>query len=158
MTDVALATPDDEDALWEMLLELHEENGLFSVNEEKVRAAIRLATEAQGGLIGVIRGDEIEASMCLVIDQFWYTDDWCLLEQWLFVRKPHRHKRPRRAQILIGWAKQMSIDLGLKMQAGIMSTERTAAKEAMYHRQMTPIGGLFMFDPNSPQVTTGVKH
>lgn len=157
MTEVALATPDDENALWEMLLELHEENGLFSVKEEKVRAAIRLATEAQGGLIGVVRGpDEIEASMCLVIDQYWYTDDWCLLEQWLFVRSAHRHKK--HAVALVTWAKQMATTLDLKLQAGIMSTERTAAKEKMYARTMTPIGGLFMFDPNSPNLQTGVKH
>lgn len=157
MTEVALATPDDEDALWAMLLELHEENGLFSVNEDKVRAAIRLATEAQGGLIGVIRGtDEIEASMCLVIDQFWYTDDWCLLEHWLFVRQPYRHKKY--AVTLVGWAKQMATTLGLKLQAGIMSTERTAAKEKMYARTMTPIGGLFMFDPTNPAPRTGMRH
>jgi GNAT superfamily N-acetyltransferase len=156
MTEVALATPDDEDALWAMLLDLHEENGIFSVNEQKVRASIRLATEAKGGLIGVIRGDELEASMCLVIDQFWYTDDFCLLEQWLFVRQPYRHKK--HAVALVGWAKQMAITLGLKLQAGIMSTERTAAKERMYLRQMTPIGGLFMFDPAAPKVHTGVKH
>ena len=156
MTEVTLATPDDENALWEMLLELHEENGLFGVNEEKVRAAIRHSTEQQGGLIGVIRGDELEASMCLVIDQFWYTDDWCLLEQWLFVRQPYRHRK--HAVALIKWAKYSSVQLSLKLQTGIMSTERTSAKERMYQRQMTPIGGLFLFDPSAPTTTTGMKH
>ena len=159
MIEVALATPDDEDALWGMLLELHEENGLFGVNESKVREAIRLATEQRGGLIGLVRGESgLESSMCLVIDQFWYTDEWCLLEQWLFVRQPFRHKRPRQAQLLIGWAKEMATKLELKLQAGIMSTERTAAKEQMYQRQMTPIGGLFMFDPKNPEARTGMKH
>jgi len=156
MTSVALAVPDDEDSLWEMLLELHEENGLFTVNEAKVRASIRLATEARGGLIGIIRGDEIEASMCLVIDQFWYTEDWCLLEQWLFVRQPYRHKK--HAKTLVEWAKDNASKLDLKLQAGIMSTERTAAKERMYQRLMTPIGGFFMFDPARPEVRTGMKH
>jgi len=158
MTDVALATPADEDPLWEMLLGLHEENGIFKVCEEKVRASIREATEQRGGLIGLIRAEDgtIEASMCLVIDQFWYTEDYCLLEHWLYVVPEARTKR--HSSRLIDWAKYVSNQLGLKLQAGIMSTDRTAAKEKMYQRKMTPVGGIFMWDPTTGKIETGVPH
>ena len=51
---VRLAKPSDEDQIFALLMLLHRENGMFSVNDTKVRDGIRWATERQGGIIWVV--------------------------------------------------------------------------------------------------------
>jgi hypothetical protein len=146
--------PEDEDAVFAMLLELHKENGIFPVAEPKVRDFIKLATEAQGGIIGVIRGEtELEASMGMMITQWWYTEEWCLAEQWLYVKSDYRNKP--HASHLVDYGKWCAQQLGVPLQTGIISTSRTAAKERMYARKMTPVGSLFIWKNGVTDFKTG---
>lgn len=150
---VSAALPEDEDSIFQMLLGLHEENGIFQVDEGRVRSFIREATEHRGGVIGVIRGDSgLEASVGMTLDQWWYTTDWCLSERWLYVLPEFR--RENHARRLVDYAKHCAATLTVPLQMGIMSTQRTAAKERLYARQLTPIGGLFMWADNQ-EVKTG---
>lgn len=137
------AIPDDEDSIYKMLLLLHEENGVFSVSEPKVREFIRQATERRGGLIGIIQGEGgVEASVGLELQQWWYTDDWCLGEKWNFVLPDFR--KSTHATKLIDWAKWSSDKLGVPLSMGIISTKQTAAKVRLYERRMTNVGAMFM--------------
>jgi len=146
----------DEDQIYEMLLELHQENGIFVVDEERVRSFIREATEQRGAIIGVIRGEtgELEASVGMVIDQWWYTLEWCLSERWLFVKPQCR--RSTHARRLVDYAKHAAEKMGIPLQMGIMSTQSTAKKEALYARKMTRLGGIYMWDANQ-EIKTGGK-
>lgn len=146
------ATPEDEDAIYAMLLELHEENGIFKVSETKVRDTIRMATQQQSGLIGIIGDDEPEASCGLEIAQWWYTDEWSLNEKWVFVRQGWRRKN--HASRLMDWAKWCERQLTTPLFMGIISTKRTEAKERLYRRKLTPIGGMFMY-ANGRTIETG---
>lgn len=147
-------TVEDEDAVFAMLLGLHEENGIFRVDEEKVRAVIQQATTQQGGIIGVIRGEDgLEASIGLAVEQWWYTLDWCVSERWMYVVPAARRKN--HAKRLIDYAKWCSQQLGVPFENGIMSTTRTAAKERLYSRQMTRIGSYYMWVPGDEPVETG---
>jgi len=155
---VTAAGPRDEDEIFEMLLGLHEENGLFSVDEERTRAFIRTAITPGGGIVGVIRGADgkLEASVGMTLDQWWYTSDWCLSERWVYV-VPAARKRSfadKHASRLIDYAKWAAEQLGVPLQMGILSTTRTAAKEKMYGRKLTPVGALFMWSPDG-EVRTG---
>lgn len=149
---VSLAQPSDEDEVFAMLLQLHAENGVFKVDEEKVRDFIRHGTEQRGGIIGVIRGEtKIEASVGLTLDQWWYTKDWCLSERWNFVLPEHR--RSSHAIQLIEYAKWCAERLKMPLQMGIISTHQTEAKIRLYGRRMRPVGGLFMYNaPDLPGV------
>ncbi len=146
---------EDEDAVFAMLLGLHEENGLFTVDEDKVRGVIREATEQRGGIIGVIRGAEgLEASIGLAVEQWWYTNDWCVSERWVYVVPAARRKN--HAKKLIDYARWCAESLGVPLECGIMSTNRTAAKERLYERKLTPIGRYFMWVPGGEPVKTGM--
>lgn len=162
---VVPALPNDEDAVFAMLLQLHDENGIFPVDEVRVREFIRGATGGTNhGLIGVIRGDAgLEASVGLVIDQWWYTLKYCLSERWVFV-SPAARSRPEfdrkrgekgHATLLMEWAQWCAQQFRVPLQMGIMSTQRTEAKERLYRRKMTPVGSLFMWDGDATQFKTG---
>jgi hypothetical protein len=149
---VSLASPADEDDLYQHLLLLHKENGLYTVSERKVRETIRVATEQRGGVIGVIRGDDgLEGSIGMMLDQWWYTEDFCLGERWVFVHKDHRRKP--HASRLIDFGKWAASQMGVSLQIGIMSTKQTEAKMRMYQRKLTQIGGFFMH-PDPRQAST----
>ncbi len=141
------AAPQDEEELFELLLLLHGENGIFSVNHAKVRAGIRYATQHQGGLIFVNKGPRIVATLGLGITMDWYSDDEYFSERWNFVHQEHR--RTNYARMLLEQAKYVSDYFsrnGKKMplQVGINSCERTDAKIRLYARHMPCIGAYFM--------------
>jgi GNAT superfamily N-acetyltransferase len=152
---VSFARPEDEDEIFAMLLELHKENGLFLVDEIKVRKVIRSATRLgepnDRGFIGLIRGERIEGSVGLLLDQWWYTSEWCLQELWCFVHPDFR--RQNHARRLVDFAKWCSDKMEMRLVMGIMSTQRTEAKERLYRRKLTPVGGLFAHSNGGPVVT-----
>lgn len=155
---ITLAQIGDEDEIFDHLLQLHEENGIFTVDELRVRDFIRQATERQGGLIAVIRGEEVEASIGLVLDQWWYTLDWCWSERWCFVNPKYRRKNHARRLVEYGkWvADNTNLDGSVvPLQMGIISSTRTEAKERLYRRQLKPVGGYFMYKGKTDAPITG---
>lgn len=156
--EVALALPEDEEDVYDFLMALHAENALFPVSPEKVRAAIRHATDRQGGIIALIRGKDgrIEASFGAVIDPWWYTIAPSLNEVWNYVRPDCR--RTTHARRLIEFAKRLEQELGIPLFMGIISTERTEAKMRLYRRQLEPIGGLFTHGLRRPALEGANGH
>lgn len=152
---IRAATPADEDIIYNMLLELHDENGIFKVSETKVRNVIKEATSQQGGIIGIIGDNEPEASCGLEIGQWWYTDDWSLNEKWLFVRPAWR--KQNHASRLMDWAKWCESQLDTPLFMGIISTKRTEAKERLYRRKLKHVGGMFMY-ANGRDIVTGARN
>ena len=76
---VRLATPKDEEKILDLLMLMHEENGLFEMDNDSVREMVRKVLNRENGIIGVIDAEEeIEAAVCLVIDKLWYAQTWCL--------------------------------------------------------------------------------
>jgi hypothetical protein len=148
---VRLAKPEDEEEIFAICNLLHEENGLFHMDEEKVRARIRECTGQRGGIIGVI-GDpgEVEAIICLVLNQFWYTNEWSLDEQFAYVLPNHR--RSANAKELIVFAKACAQELKLPLVIGVLSNERTEAKVRLYERQLgAPAGAYFLVGTQTGQ-------
>ena len=123
---------------------LHKENGLFSMNENKVRGYLRRAFARDGAIIGVIgKPDHIEGAIYLLVGEFWYSNEKHLEEFFNFIRPEHR--KSKHAQALICWAKELSDDQ-LPLLIGVISTERTAAKVRLYRRQLgDPIGAFFFY-------------
>jgi GNAT superfamily N-acetyltransferase len=151
---VRLATEEDEDALFALLLQLHAENGLFRLNRDKVIQGIQWATKRQGGIIFCIddpRGSGVVASLGMCVTSDWYSDDEYLLERWNFVHPDYRRtdyarKLLDQAKWCHHWFKQQGISLPL--QVGINSFDRTQAKIRMYARHMPCIGAFFLYgDP-----------
>lgn len=141
---VRLAKPEDEEEIMAICRELHAENALCSMDEEKVRMRIRECTEQRGGIIGVI-GDRgrIEGMICLVLLQMWYSSDWIIDEQFNYVLPNHR--RSSNASELIIFSKACAEQLKLPLLIGILSNERTEAKIRLYERKLgAPAGAYFL--------------
>lgn len=142
---VTKAKPSDKEAVIEICKEDYLENGQFSLSPAKLEQMVSGILDDGKGIIGVIRRNaEIEAVMLLQIQQFWYTDDWCLEEILNFVRPQFR--RSTNAKDMIQFAKRCSDELGIPLVIGVVSNERTAAKLALYERQLgKSVGGYFLY-------------
>lgn len=141
---VVKARPADKEAVIEICREDYRENGQFSLSPPKLEAMVSRILDKGEGVIGLIRRSEIEAVMLMQLSQFWYTDDWCLEEVLNFVRPQYR--RSTNAKDMIQFAKRCSDEIGIPLVIGVVSNERTAAKIALYERQLgKTCGGYFLY-------------
>jgi hypothetical protein len=142
---VRIADATCEDEAMRLCRELHKENGLFSLNEDKVRATLRKAFDRHGGILGIIgTPSHIEAMICMVISSFWYSDDPHLEELFIFVCQEHR--KSKHAVELIRFAKWAADEGGIPLVIGVISDERTAGKVRLYQRELDrPIGNFFVY-------------
>lgn len=140
---VTFAQEGDEDALFHTLQLAEQENAFFPMAPAKVRDAIRQGTAKYRAGIGVVHGPEGEiiASVGLFWEQFWYSEQWWMVDRWNFVHPEHR--RSAHAKNLIEWSKWFSDQLGLDLLMAVLSNERTEAKVRLYRRQMPYVGGFF---------------
>jgi hypothetical protein len=144
---VRRAEPADEPEILAMCREMHAENGMFTMSDERVREIIGRAFNRQGAIIGVIgESGRLEGSIYLMITSIWYSTDWHLEELWNFVRPQFR--KTGNAEELIRFAKRCGDEIGLPVVIGIMSNIRTEAKVRIYRRQLgNPIGAFFLHNP-----------
>jgi hypothetical protein len=146
-TRVRLADAGDVDELLSMCKLLHGENGIFDINEFKVRDMLCAATHGEvqdrRGVVGVIgEPGSIEASIYLQIGPLWYTDELSLVEQWNYVLPMYR--RTSASKDLIAFSVYISDIFHLPLLIGVLSSERTEAKIRFYRRQLgDPVGVYF---------------
>lgn len=148
---VRFVKPADVTELCQFLEAAHNDNAIFKISKTKVLDVVRDACypmiEAkywEHPVVVVIDGDDgkIAASLGMMFEQFWYTDEWSLCERWCFVREEYR--RSTYAKDLLNWGMWFSDRLKLPFLTGVMSTHRTEAKVKLYGRLMRHIGGFFM--------------
>lgn len=144
LPEVRIATKADEDEVLSLCRRLWEENGLFSLNENKVRDTIRKCYEAKGNIVGIIGPPgHIEASTCLSISDTHYTDDWHLVELWNYVAPEYR--KSRNAEALIEFAKACSDKMKVPLFTGIITEKALAGKVRLYRRRLgNPTGAFFV--------------
>lgn len=144
---VRTATPLDEEGIMELARLVNNENGVFKMNEEKVRAMVRPALYLQGGIMGVIGpSNRIEGLVLLRISQYWYSDAAFLEEMCVYVHPDFRAAKGGRARKLVEFAKKASEKLELPLMIGILSNSRTDAKTRLYERQFgSPAGAFFLY-------------
>jgi hypothetical protein len=149
--EVRIARSEDEDKVYELFKVMHEENDIFSWDDEKSRNFINQATSRRYGVIGVIENENgIEAMICLRPDQVWYSSDWFLNEVFNFVHPDYR--RSTRAKNLIAFAKNISDEMQLPLILGEVLNPRTEAKVKLYERQFPKAGAFFMYNNNLTRV------
>jgi GNAT superfamily N-acetyltransferase len=131
---------------------LHGENAMFEISEHKVNFYIdrmlnpSLITKddtGPRGFIGVIGPvGALEGCIMLTVGSMWYSEEFTLDEHLNFVDPAHRASN--HAKALIGYAKECSDKIGIRLVIGVLSTKRTAAKVRLYERQLTPAGAFFI--------------
>ncbi len=153
---VRLASNAEEEEIMEMCREIHAENGLVSMAEDKVRAMLHKAFNKEGGIIGVIgKPGSLEAIIMIVMTSFWSSDDTHLEELFAYVRRPFRTKfngadtiKMPHAEALVNFAKKCSDDIGVPLVIGIITNKRMAGKVRLYRSILGyPAGAYFVINP-----------
>lgn len=124
---------------------LWNENGLFSLDEDRVRAILhRCLYPNGGGIMGVIGGPgKLEGMICLLLSQFWYSSEWVLEEVFNFVHPEYR--KSKHARLLLAFAKHSAEACGIPLSIGIVSNKRTEAKVRLYRSELgAPAGAFFI--------------
>lgn len=131
---IRIATGDEEEDIFRLCRELHNENGYyFAFSEHKVRENLRRAFNKQRAMIPVIgpKG-AIEALGYVSIEQFAWSDDWHLSEWFNYVLPDFR--RSQHAKSLLQWEKGAADQMGIVLFIGVVSDVRLAAKLRLYRR------------------------
>jgi GNAT superfamily N-acetyltransferase len=148
-SDVRMATPEDCDEIFRLMVLAWEEAGEHEMDDMKVSQSIWAAVHRQASMIGVIgsRGEKLKGYVYLRLDEVWYSRDTQLLELSNFVDPEFR--KSDFAKQLICFAKHCSDGLGIDLMMGVVSNERTEAKVRLYRRQIPPVGAFFMYKPSN---------
>lgn len=146
---VRKATVEYREPILDLCRQNHAENGQFGLSMPKVEAMLDRAFNREGAIIGIVGGhNSVEGAILLSINQFWYTDEWCLEEIFNYVRPEFR--RSTNAKDMIDFAKRCSDELCIPLIIGVVSNERTRAKIELYRRRLgDPVGGYFLHRPAS---------
>lgn len=156
---VRIATPDDELALFDLLMLDLEENALAvgAPSPEKIRELIMACTrtpKVEGrmrGMLPVIDGPDGDpiAFAAIVPNQWWWSAAWYLMEVVLFVHPDHR--RAQHAQHLLQFecwmSDQLSQSFGYRVyaMAGVTATKGAKRKMRLYRQFMNEVGGFFIY-------------
>lgn len=155
------ATPIDAPEIWRMFLQLHRENGLFSIAPAKVTSFLDRALHperipnwdtgprAQIGVIGP--PGRLEAVAFVLISCFWYSEEYHLEELLVFVDPECR--KSRHAIACVTWMKGLADQLKIPLLTGIISKERTAAKIRLYDRMLPRIGAFYFYPKDDAELT-----
>lgn len=140
---------DDASEVAEMCWQGYIEHNIFVPSRQKIDAMLRRAFDNNGAILGALGPTgHIEGIIYLSIGQFPYTDEWCLDENFNYVRPEFR--RSTNAKDMINFGKRCSDELGIPLVIGVVSNERTRPKLELYRRQLgEPVGGYFMHRPAS---------
>jgi hypothetical protein len=142
LTEVRIATREDEPQILQLLHLMHAEGGLFPLDEDRAREMFAKAFDRKGGIIGVIGPTHnIEAAIGLLITSYWYTSDNHIEEYFNFVRPDRRQST--HAKTLIAFAKKCSEAIEIPLVIGVLTNNRMAAKVRLYRGQLGHPSGAF---------------
>lgn len=153
---VRIAQASEEEAVMELCRELHRENGLFPLNELKVREMLRRSFNRQGGILGVIgQPDALEGMIYMLVSSFWYSTQPHLEELFVYVRPAFRETKElegeqkfSRVRALAEFAKWCAETSTFPLVIGVISDERTEGKIRLYQRYFgKPVGNFFYYAP-----------
>ena len=150
---VRTAQPDDEEGIMVLSRLIHQEIGMFNLNEDKVRNMIRPLLYKHLGIIGVVgKKDNLEAMILLRVATNWYSDTPFLEEMSVFVKPEFRNATVSRVHTMIEFAKKAADGLDLPLMIGVLSNQRTNAKVELYEKHFgVPAGAFFIYGAKTGQ-------
>jgi len=127
----------DEPIVLDLLMAMHSEAGMGSINPQKVTNAIRHCREMGCILVVEVNG-LVSAIMGLRPDGFWWSDDVALFDQFTYV-KPEARKT-RAIFKLVQKAKEIAVEAGMPLLIANFGPVDTDIKSRLYRRFGRDIG------------------
>ena len=131
-----------------MCRDLYQENGVTDISWRKVHEMIFRGVSGQESVIGVIDdvpSQQLQGSICLLVNTAWYSDSPQLVDAFDYVRPEYR--KSNNAKGLLEFAKSCSDRLGIPLMSGVFSNQRTEAKIRLFRRSMgAPAGAFFLYN------------
>ena len=128
-----------------LAIEAVKENALVKPDMNKLLEHIYSSLTNNHGIMGVIGpvGGSLEGGVMLRMGSLWYSSELVLEEKVLFVSEEFRSAKGGRARKLIEWSKGVSDRLGIPLEIGILSNERTHGKMKLYERAFGQPSGIY---------------
>ena len=148
--EVRVGTPEDVHPMMDIALMATAENALIEPNPQKLLAHIWSALNLESGIVGIIGapGGIVEGAVLLRIGSLWYSDALVIEEKAIYTHPQYRSAKGGRASRLIEFSKKTSDAIGLPLVIGVLSANRTAAKERLYRRHFgEPSGAYWVYRP-----------
>lgn len=151
--NVRIATPADEQAIFELLMLDVEENAkrIAQPDPERIMMHIQTGTRLQGGITAVIDGPggKPVAVCVLVPQQWWWSREWFFQEVCNFIHPDHRKSRHIHDLIAferwIGDEQSKSYGHRVYTLIGVLGLVRARAKAVLYRRKMRQVGWAYMY-------------
>jgi hypothetical protein len=159
---VRIATPRDEQAVYDLMLMAHRENGqqFAPLSPKKVEAQIQAATQLRGNVLGVIDGLDGPVAMALLSPcQWWWAESHYFGDLVQYVHPSHR--KSQHADDLLTFERWCADDMArgtgypVYLVAGVLSLYRTRAKERLWRRHLNSVGSLFIYPWPLPEQANG---
>lgn len=132
---VRIIEADEIEDVMRLCNELWSENGIFKMDDTKVRQMLMRAFNKEGGILaGVGPKGRLEGLLYLLLSSFWYTNDHHWEELFLYVSPEYR--KSRNAVELLKFAKWCATQTPYPLFIGIMPNAASQRKIYLYDRQL----------------------
>lgn len=139
----------DLDRMMVLTMTASDENSFIKPSPRKILHDVYPALKGDKGVVWIIGPEEgpLEAAALLRVTELWYSENLVLEERGIYVHPRYRHKKGRRAHMLIDACKWTSKQLDLPLLIGVLSNQRTEGKRRLYERQLgEPAGAFFLYN------------
>jgi hypothetical protein len=136
---IRYAVRDDFTPLWPLLMDMHREQGLFSLNKEKAARTLGEAID-EGRVLVAISGGVVTGTFAWVITTLYYSNDRFLADLWLYVKPEHR--RSMTAVRLRNAMKADARQRGLPLMAGTLGKKLNGSK--LFGKDFGKVGEFFL--------------
>lgn len=142
-----VATPDDLEAVYQLLLVMHGEYAnIGRVDAAKARGAI-LDIIKSGGCIVAEQNGEIVGSVGIFKSASWFSSDEVWSDQWFFIHPDHR--KHGLATQFIACLKAAANSENRPFVLSVNTTARTLTKLKYFKKHMQQFGGSFIYFPKA---------
>lgn len=123
------ATEDDVENIIPLLIDMHGENALCSLDIDKTVTLI--AVVVRKGLCLVAKDDDkIVGTIGLIKDSFWYSSDPVIMDKWFYVTPTYR--KTRIALTLLKLVRQYANKNDMPLMLGVTTKVDAARKDTLY--------------------------
>lgn len=140
-----IGKPEDLDRMMELTITASDENSFVRPSPRKILLDVYPALQQDKGIVWIIGPEKgpLEGAALLRVTELWYSEDEVLEERGIYVHPHFRHKKGRRAHMLIEACKWTARQLDLPLLIGVLSNHRTEGKRRLYERQLGESAGAF---------------